>query len=54
MDEGYKAAGFYDSQNRAGFWDGKDDNGISVAMGVYFYHLKAGKFEAVKKLVVRR
>jgi len=54
MDEGYKAAGFYDSQNRAGFWDGKDDNGISVAMGVYFYHLKAGKFEAVKKLIVRR
>jgi len=54
MDEGYKAAGFYETQTRASYWDGKDDNGISVAMGVYFYHLKAGKFEAVKKLVVRR
>jgi len=54
MDEGYRAAGFYNIQSRAAFWDGKDDNGLSVASGVYFYHLKAGKYEAVKKMVVRR
>jgi len=54
MEEGYKAAGHYVSLNRATFWDGKDDNGLPVASGVYFYYLKAGKLEDLKKLVVRR
>ena len=36
------------------FWDGRDDNGLPVASGVYFYYLKAGRLEALKKLVVRR
>ena len=54
IEEGYKSAGFYVSQDRAGYWDGKDDNGISMATGVYFYHLKAGRLEAVKKLAVQR
>ena len=54
MEEGYKAAGHYVSLDRATFWDGKDDNGLPVASGVYFYYLKAGKLEDLKKLVVRR
>jgi len=54
MDEGYKVAGFYLSLDKASYWDGKDDNGEMVASGLYFYHFKAGNFEAVKKMVVIR
>jgi len=32
-------------------WDGKDRSGVSVSSGIYFYKLKAGDFEQVKKLV---
>jgi len=54
LDEGYKVAGLYLSQDRAARWDGRDDNGIMVASGVYFYCLKAGEFTAVKKMIVSR
>jgi hypothetical protein len=35
-------------------WDGKDDRGIELPSGVYFYRLKAGDFQASKKLVLIR
>lgn len=35
-------------------WDGKDDGGQDVARGVYFLRLRAGSFEARKKLVLLR
>ncbi len=37
--------------NHTAFWDGKDDSGFEVSSGVYFYKLKAGDFEEVKRLV---
>lgn len=54
IDVGYKSAGYYDSIERSAIWNGKDDFGILVASGVYFYHLRAGSSEAVKKMVVQR
>lgn len=54
LDEGYKVAGFYLSQDKAAYWDGKDDNGEMVASGLYFYHFRAGNFEDVGKMVVVR
>ena len=54
LDLGYKVAGFYLSKDRAAYWDGNDDNGSMVASGVYFYYLKAGHFEGVKKMAVQR
>ena len=54
LDEGYKVAGFYLSQDRAAYWDGRDDNGEMVASGLYFYHLRAGNFETVRKMAVVR
>jgi hypothetical protein len=54
LDEGYKVAGLYLSQDRAARWDGRDDSGAMVASGVYFYCLKAGEFTAVKKMIVSR
>jgi len=40
-------AGSYDV-----FWDGRDDGGVSVASGIYFYHLRADKFSATKRMTV--
>jgi hypothetical protein len=54
IDVGYKAAGYYNTPERAALWDGKDDFGFSVASGVYFYHLKAGSSEDVMKMLVKR
>jgi len=35
-------------------WDGRDDHGKQVPIGVYFYRLQAGKMSGVRKLVVAR
>jgi hypothetical protein len=33
-------------------WDGRDNNGLKVASGVYIYQLKAGKYTAKKKMTL--
>ena len=33
-------------------WNGKNDAGEPVSSGIYFYKIKAGKFNAVKKMVL--
>ncbi|MCK4653513.1 MAG: right-handed parallel beta-helix repeat-containing protein [Candidatus Cloacimonetes bacterium] len=33
-------------------WDGRDEKSKNVSSGVYFYKLKAGRFEKVKKMVL--
>jgi hypothetical protein len=54
IDAGYKSAGYYVVEDRAAYWDGKDEFGLPVSTGVYFYYLKAGKSESVKKMAVKR
>ena len=51
---GDKAAGIYQSRNRAAHWDGKNELGEPVASGVYFYTLKAGDFTATRKMLIRK
>ena len=51
---GFQAAGFYNSRERAAYWDGRNELGERVASGVYFYTLTAGDFTATRKLLIRK
>jgi hypothetical protein len=49
---GHKSAGCYLSKEKAVFWNGKNQNGEAVANGLYFYTLKAGEFQATRKMIL--
>ena len=44
---GYRAAGYYADRDRAAYWDGRNEDGESVASGIYVYRLRAGDYAAV-------
>ena len=54
LEMGHRAAGLYRSQNRAAYWDGRNQRGEFVASGLYFYTLKAGEFTATRKMLIRK
>ena len=49
---GHQDAGIYQTRSRAAYWDGKNAIGETVASGVYFYTLTAGKFFATRKMLI--
>ena len=49
---GYQPAGVYRSQDRAAYWDGRNERGEPVATGVYFCTLVAGDFRATRRMLV--
>ncbi len=55
---GQKVATLIDRKMAAGKyeirWEGKRANGEAVASGVYLYHLKAGDYEKVRKMILLR
>ncbi len=51
---GFQSAGFYNSRNRAAYWDGKNAVGEKVASGVYFYTLTADEFSATRKMLIMK
>ena len=51
---GHQAAGIYQTQNRAAYWDGKNDIGELVASGLYFYTLTADDFTATRKMLIMK
>jgi PKD repeat protein len=52
LDIGLKEAGVYTSQDKAAYWDGKNDKGEKVSNGIYFYNITFGNFSATRKMVI--
>jgi len=51
---GTRQANTYTTRTDAAYWNGRNDLGEKAASGVYFYVLKAGQFQAVRKLCVAK
>ena len=49
---GFQAAGFYNSRERAAYWDGRNTLGERVASGIYFYQLTTPDFQQTRRLVI--
>ena len=49
---GFQSAGFYNSQGRAAYWDGRNALGERVASGLYFYQLTTPAFQQTRRLVI--
>ena len=43
---------FYTGQDQVAHWDGRDAADEPVAPGIYYYHLSAGDFSAVRRLML--
>ena len=52
IDVGYKPAAFYGTRSKAIHWDGRNGFGERVASGVYFYHLSAGDYSAMRAMLI--
>jgi len=46
--------GFMEANNYTYTWSGTDDNENSVASGVYFYKMKAGRYTSTKKMILMK
>ena len=51
---GFQPAGSYTSQERAAYWDGRNDTGSLVASGLYFCTLQAGDSANSRRMTVVR
>ena len=49
---GFQAAGFYNSRERAAYWNGRNALGERVASGIYFYQLTTPTFQQTRRLVI--
>ncbi len=54
LELGHQLIGIYQHRSRAAHWDGKNEVGESVASGMYFYTLTAGKFTATRKMLIKK
>ena len=48
----YQAAGFYNSQGRAAYWNGRNELGEAVASGIYFYQLTTLSFQQTRRMLI--
>ena len=49
---GFQPAGFYNSRERAAYWNGRNALGERVASGIYFYQLTTPAFQQTRRLVI--
>ena len=52
LEVGRQPAGVYRSRNRAAYWDGRNQQGETVANGVYFYTLSADDLTSTRKMLL--
>ena len=52
LEIGMKPAGYHLSQNKAAYWNGRNESGEFVSSGIYFYTIQAGNFAATRKMVI--
>ena len=52
LSHGYKSAGFYQSREKAAYWDGKNAFDEPVASGVYFYQLTTKSFQQTRRMII--
>jgi hypothetical protein len=52
LDLGHKSAGYYLSKSKAAYWNGRNSAGEPVTNGVYLYTLRAGDFQATRRMVI--
>ena len=49
---GIQSPGFYNSRDRAAYWDGRNVLGEQVSSGVYFYQLTTPTFQQTRRFVI--
>ncbi len=49
---GFQSAGFYNSRERAAYWDGRNTLGEPVASGVYFFQLVTPSFQQTRRMLI--
>ena len=52
IDVGFKPAAVYESRASAIYWDGRNNQGESVASGLYFYQLGTPSFRQIRRMVI--
>ena len=52
LDLGHQLAGYYADRGKAAYWDGRNDQGESVASGLYFYQLGTPSFRQLRRMVI--
>ncbi len=53
-DLGTTPQGFYLTRDKAICWDGFSQDGLPAAVGLYFYHLQAGDYAAIRRMALLR
>ena len=52
LDVGHQIVASYESRSKAIHWDGRNEFGVQVASGLYFYHLSAENYSATRKILI--
>ena len=49
---GNQEAGYYAERGKAAYWDGRNEDGETVASGIYIYQFRAGDYAASRRMVI--
>jgi len=52
LNMGNQKAGYYVTKSKAVYWDGKNECGEKSASGVYWYRLRGGEFNTIRRMVI--